>query len=177
MGNRLSEWRDYNTGLYLVDQVRNLHAANIPLYLNSSNHDAASPMTRTLRMPENVTSFSVGALETALIPELDLAIEGRGFATAAFYEVLSEGCPVESPGYFNFGMLHNCASGHEGLADIRVVKMVDFQIFGGRTPMTDPTFPFQSLGEFIPFGVIQLIFIWLCHLASTPVMHVGTEIW
>ena len=108
------DWRDYNTGLYFVDQVRRLREANIPLYLISGNHDAANRMTRTLRMPDNVTFFSADAPETALIPELDVAIHGQSFATAAVYEDLSEGYPVAKSGYFNVGVLHTCASGREG---------------------------------------------------------------
>ena len=108
------DWRDYNTGLYFVDQVRRLREADIPLYLISGNHDAANRMTRTLRMPDNVTFFSADAPETALIPELDVAIHGQSFATAAVYEDLSEGYPVAKSGYFNVGVLHTCASGREG---------------------------------------------------------------
>ena len=108
------DWRDYNTGLYFVDQIRRLREANIRLYLISGNHDAANRMTRTLRMPENVTFFSADAPETALIPELDVAIHGQSFATAAVYEDLSEGYPAAKSGCINIGMLHTCASGREG---------------------------------------------------------------
>jgi exonuclease SbcD len=108
------DWRDYNTGLFFVEQVRRLREAGIPLYLISGNHDAANRMTRTLRMPENVTFFSADAAETALLPELDVAIHGQSFATAAVYDDLSEGYPLATPGCFNVGVLHTCASGREG---------------------------------------------------------------
>ncbi len=108
------DWRDYNTGLYFVDQVRRLREADIRLYLISGNHDAANRMTQSLRMPENVTFFSADAPETVLIPELDVAIHGQSFATAAVYEDLSEGYPVAESGCLNIGMLHTCASGREG---------------------------------------------------------------
>ncbi|MFP6763721.1 MAG: DNA repair exonuclease [Planctomycetaceae bacterium] len=107
-------WRDYNTGLYFVNQVRRLREADIPLYLISGNHDAANVMTRTLRMPDNVTFFAADAPETALIPELDVAIHGQSFATAAVYEDLSEGYPTAKSGCLNIGMLHTCATGREG---------------------------------------------------------------
>ena len=108
------DWRDYNTGLYFVDQVRRLREAEIPLYLISGNHDAANRMTRTLRLPENVTFFSADAPETALIPELDVAIHGQSFPTAAVYDDLSEGYPIAVSGYYNVGILHTCATGREG---------------------------------------------------------------
>ena len=108
------DWRDYNTGLYFVDQVRRLRETDIPLYLISGNHDAANRMTRTLRMPENVTYFSSDEPGTALISELGVAIHGQSFATAAVYDDLSEGYPIAKSGYFNVGVLHTCASGREG---------------------------------------------------------------
>ncbi len=108
------DWRDYNTGLFFVDQVRRLREADIPLYLISGNHDAANKMTRTLRMPENVTFFSADRPETALLPDLDVAIHGQSFATAAVYDDLSEGYPLADSGRFNIGMLHTCAAGREG---------------------------------------------------------------
>jgi DNA repair exonuclease SbcCD nuclease subunit len=108
------DWRDYNTGLYFVDQVRRLREAEIPLYLISGNHDAANRMTRTLRMPENVTLFSADFPETALISDLDVAIHGQSFGTPAVYDDLSMGYPAAKSSCFNVGMLHTCASGREG---------------------------------------------------------------
>lgn len=108
------DWRDYNTGLFFVEQARHLREADIPLYLISGNHDAANRMTRSMRMPENVTFFSADAPETALVPGLDVAIHGQSFATAAIYEDLSEAYPVAKSGCLNIGMLHTCATGREG---------------------------------------------------------------
>lgn len=108
------DWRDYNTGLFFVDQIRRLREAGIPLYLISGNHDAANRMTRTLRMPDNVTFFSAEKPETAQVPNLDVAIHGQSFATAAVYEDLSEAYPAAKSGCLNIGMLHTCATGREG---------------------------------------------------------------
>lgn len=108
------DWRDYNTGLFFVDQVRRLREVDIPLYVISGNHDAANRMTRTLKMPENVTIFSAERPETASIPDLDVAIHGQSFATAAVYDDLSDGYPPADSGRLNIGMLHTCAAGREG---------------------------------------------------------------
>ena len=107
-------WRDYNTGLFFVNQARRLREAGIPLYIISGNHDAANRMTRTLQLPDNVTFFSADAPETALIPELEVAIHGQGFATAAVYDDLSLDYPAAKSGWVNIGMLHTCVSGREG---------------------------------------------------------------
>ena len=48
------DWRDYNTGLYLVKELGRLRDANIPVCIIAGNHDAANKMTRTLRLPGNV---------------------------------------------------------------------------------------------------------------------------
>src|SRR5215467_5830238 len=45
------DWRDFNTGLYLVHQLGRLRDANIPVIVIAGNHDAANKMTRTLRLP------------------------------------------------------------------------------------------------------------------------------
>ncbi|MEE2639124.1 MAG: DNA repair exonuclease [Planctomycetota bacterium] len=108
------DWRDYNTGHFFVNQVRRLREADIPLYLISGNHDAANRMTRTLKMPENVTFFSTERSETAYLSDLGVAIHGQGFATAAVYDDLSEAYPQADSGLLNIGMLHTCAAGREG---------------------------------------------------------------
>lgn len=108
------EWRDYNTGLYFVKQATQLREAEIPLYLIAGNHDAANRMTRSLRLPNNVTLFSAESPETAVIDELEVAIHGQSFATAAVYDDLSASYPSAKPGFLNIGLLHTCATGREG---------------------------------------------------------------
>ncbi len=108
------DWRDFNTGLFFIHQARRLRDAEIPLYLISGNHDAANRMTRSLQLPENVTFFSAAAAETKLIPELDVAIHGQSFATAATFDNLALKYPTAKSGCFNIGLLHTCATGGEG---------------------------------------------------------------
>lgn len=108
------DWRDYNTGLFFVKQATRLRDSGIPLYLISGNHDAANRMTRSLRMPDNVKLFSNETPETEFIHELDVAIHGQGFSTAAVHEDLSEAYPPPKAGYLNIGLLHTCATGREG---------------------------------------------------------------
>jgi len=54
------DWPDYNTGLFLVKQMQQLHLAKIPVVLLRGNHDAESRITARLTLPPNVHS-----LETA----------------------------------------------------------------------------------------------------------------
>ena len=52
------DWKDYNTGLYFIKQVRRLGEARIQVFIVSGNHDAAGQMTRALPYPDNVHVFS-----------------------------------------------------------------------------------------------------------------------
>jgi DNA repair exonuclease SbcCD nuclease subunit len=108
------DWKDYNTGLFLVKQMNRLREANIPVFLIAGNHDAANKMTRTLRLPDNVTMLSSEWPETCVLEDIGVAIHGQGFAAAAVTEDLSERYPHAKRGYFNIGLLHTCATGHEG---------------------------------------------------------------
>ena len=40
------DWRDYNTGLYLVRELGRLRDQKIPVFVIAGNHDAANKMTR-----------------------------------------------------------------------------------------------------------------------------------
>ena len=108
------DWRDYNTGLYFVRQMQRLHAAAIPVFIVSGNHDAASQITRSLRLPESVTTFSTRRAETVVIEELGVAIHGQGFARRAVTEDLTRGYPQGDPQLFNIGMLHTSLDGKPG---------------------------------------------------------------
>ena len=63
------DWKDHNTGLWFTGQMSRLRRENIPVFMVAGNHDAASRMTRTLRLPENVTVFSEDRPET-ILPEV-----------------------------------------------------------------------------------------------------------
>src|SRR3954463_8721471 len=62
------DWKDYNTGLFLVRQMNRLREANIPVVLVTGNHDAANKMTRSLRLPENMKMLGTDAPETHVLP-------------------------------------------------------------------------------------------------------------
>jgi DNA repair exonuclease SbcCD nuclease subunit len=108
------DWRDYNTGLFFTRQASRLREAGIPLLMIAGNHDAANRMTRSLRLPDNVTLFPADEPGTVRLEELDVAIHGQSFASAAVHEDLSQGYPAAIAGMFNIGLLHTCATGREG---------------------------------------------------------------
>ena len=108
------DWKDYNTGLYLVSQMSRLRQAGISVYMVAGNHDAASKITKTLRLPENVHVFPSNKPATHTLESLKVAIHGQSFATPAIKKDLSLVYSTPLSGYFNIGVLHTCASGREG---------------------------------------------------------------
>lgn len=108
------DWKDYNTGLYFASRMSKLRDAGIPVYMLTGNHDAASVITRKLRMPDNVHTFSNTKPKCFQIEALHVAIVGQGFANRAVHENLSENYPQGDPQLFNIGVLHTCLDGKPG---------------------------------------------------------------
>ncbi|MEJ2416436.1 MAG: DNA repair exonuclease [Exilibacterium sp.] len=110
------DWRDYNTGLYFVERMGRLREAGIRVFAIAGNHDAASQLTKHLRLPDNVTMLATRNPERVLLPDLDVAIHGQGFASRAVTEDLSRAYPQGDPALFNIGLLHTCLDGKPGHA-------------------------------------------------------------
>jgi DNA repair protein SbcD/Mre11 len=108
------DWRDYQTGLFLVGQMARLREAGIPVFVIAGNHDAANKMTRDLRLPENVKKFGHKKPETLRLDDYQVAIHGQSFATQAVFDDLAAGYPAGERGWFNIGLLHTCGTGREG---------------------------------------------------------------
>ena len=131
------DWHDHNTGLFFARQMSQLREAGIRVSLISGNHDAANRMTRSLGLPDNVVKLSTKKPDTLHLEEFGVSIHGQGFATAAVMENLAAAYPKATPGHFNIGLLHTCATGLEGheryapctLDDLRT-KAYDFWALG-----------------------------------------------
>lgn len=108
------DWKDYNTGLFLSNQMTRLREEGIRVFIISGNHDAASQITKHLRIPDNVKAFSVRNPETVRIDEIGLAIHGQGYASRAVTDDLAVGYPPASSHHFNIGLLHTSLDGREG---------------------------------------------------------------
>jgi DNA repair exonuclease SbcCD nuclease subunit len=108
------DWRDYNTGLYLVKELGRLRELKIPVFVIAGNHDAASKITRALRLPENVRFLAHERPETVRLEELGVAIHGQSFARAAVMENLAAAYPAPERGYTNIGLLHTGMGGVDG---------------------------------------------------------------
>lgn len=109
-----TDWKDYNTALFLSQQMSRLRQAGIQVFVIAGNHDAASQITRSLRMPENVRILSTREPETILLKDLGIAIHGQGFAERAVRDDLSANYPLAIKDLFNVGILHTAANGRPG---------------------------------------------------------------
>ena len=108
------DWKDYNTGLYFVERMGRLRAAGIRVFVIAGNHDAASQITRHLRLSDNVRMFATRKPERIVLADLDVAIHAQGFANRAVTEDLSKAYAQGDPQLFNIGMLHTCLDGKPG---------------------------------------------------------------
>lgn len=100
------DWKDYNTGLYFAAQMSRLGAAGIPVLLIHGNHDAASVMTRGLRLPDNVFTFPADRPFTRILNEFGTVVHGQSYAHRQVMDNLGANYPEPVPGAFNIGLLH-----------------------------------------------------------------------
>ncbi|EWY37048.1 hypothetical protein N825_22320 [Skermanella stibiiresistens SB22] len=110
------DWRDFNTGLFFVQQMARLRQGGVPVFLIHGNHDAESQITKKLPLPDNVTVFSSRKPETHLLPDLKVALHGQSFKQRDVVDNLAAGYKAPVPGHFNIGLLHTSADGREGHA-------------------------------------------------------------
>ncbi len=108
------DWKDYNTGLYFMERMGQLREAGIQVFMVAGNHDAASQLTKHLRLPDNVKMFGTRTPERVIVDNLPVAIYGQGFANRVVTEDLSQGYPQGDPQLLNIGLLHTCLDGKPG---------------------------------------------------------------
>lgn len=121
------DWRDYNTGLYLNRQLGRLADEHIPVLLISGNHDADNKMTRSLRLPPNVTRLASDRPQSVVLDDLGVAVHGQSYAKRDVTDDLACKYPTPVPGLFNIGLLHTGLGGgfdgHEPYAPCTVESL------------------------------------------------------
>lgn len=120
------DWQDYRTGRFLVEQAARLDKADIRLFILKGNHDAASVITRHLRLPENTHVFKDERPETVILPQFGVALHGRSFPTKAVNEDLTADYPGPAAGLFNIGLLHTALGNtdHDDYAPTTVEALI-----------------------------------------------------
>lgn len=119
------DWRDYQTGLFLVGQMGRLAEAGIPAFLLHGNHDAESRITRSLTLPETVRTFPARRAESFVLEELGAVLHGRSFRQRDETANMVPDYPEPRPGLFNIGVLHTGLGGRGGHADYAPCSLGD----------------------------------------------------
>lgn len=120
------DWKDFSTGLYLRAQLGRLRAAGIEVVMIHGNHDAASVITRQLKLP-GIHVLRHGRPESVVFESLGVVVHGQSFANRAVIENLAAGYPDPLPGLVNIGLLHTCLggdAGHENYAPCSLEQLV-----------------------------------------------------
>jgi DNA repair exonuclease SbcCD nuclease subunit len=107
-------WKDFSTGLFFAAQMTRLREASIPVVIVRGNHDAASSITKSLRLPDNVHELSSKKPVTFELAAAGVAIHGQSFPQRATTDDLAARYPDAVRGTFNIGLLHTCVEGREG---------------------------------------------------------------
>ncbi|MCB1771341.1 MAG: metallophosphoesterase [Candidatus Competibacteraceae bacterium] len=110
------DWLDHNTGLFFTKGVMQLAEEGIPVAIVRGNHDAASRLTKTLRLPRNVHLFADARPETRVFDDIGIAVHGQSFAAAVVSDDLAAGYPPPVASCFNLGLLHSSLNGRPGHA-------------------------------------------------------------
>lgn len=108
------DWPDHNTGLFFVKGVTQLAEEGIPVAIVRGNHDAASKLTKSLRLPRNVYLLADAKPETVVLDQIGVAIHGQSFVTPAVLDDLASAYPHPIPDCFNIGLLHTSLNGRPG---------------------------------------------------------------
>jgi DNA repair protein SbcD/Mre11 len=122
------DWRDYQTGLYFVQQMGRLAKAHIPAFMVHGNHDAENKITKSLVLPENVRVFSSRRPETIEIKPLGVALHGQSYRQRDITDNLAAMYPEPKERMFNIGVLHTGLGGmggHENYAPCSIDELVN----------------------------------------------------
>jgi exonuclease SbcD len=120
------DWKDFSTALYLRSQLARLREAEVEVVLIHGNHDAASVITRKLKLPD-IHVLPHSRPGTVVFEKLGLAVHGQSFATRAVTDNLAAGYPGPIAGMTNIGVLHTSLTGHaahERYAPCRLDELV-----------------------------------------------------
>jgi predicted phosphodiesterase len=111
------DWKDYSTGLFFVGQLNRLREIGTRVVIVRGNHDAASQITRHLRLPEHVLELDHGRASTRVFDELGIAVHGQSFRDRSVKSNLAMAYPEPVRGALNVGVLHTSVTGRPGHDD------------------------------------------------------------
>jgi exonuclease SbcD len=105
--------RNFETGLFFIDQMRRLEDAGIQAFMILGNHDAENRFAGKLSMSANVHVFDSKRAEPIAIDVLQVTVHGRSFPQRDVTENIARDYPAPVAGHFNIGVLHTACQGSE----------------------------------------------------------------
>ncbi|MDT7532994.1 DNA repair exonuclease [Sphingobium sp. SA2] len=105
--------RNFETGLFFMDQIRRLEEASIQAFLILGNHDAENRFAAKLSLSTNVHVFNSKHAEAIAIEALQVTVHGRSFPQRDVTENIARDYPAAVAGHFNIGVLHTACQGSE----------------------------------------------------------------
>ncbi len=156
-------WKDYNTGLFFQRCMSQLREADIPVWMISGNHDAASRVSRSLTLPENVHRFSDANPGTDVSEALGIAFHGRGFKEAKLSENVVPDYPDAVANMFNIGLLHTSLGGTPANATYAPCKREDLHAKG---------YDYWALGHVHTRQIIAESPSWIVHPGNPQGRHI-----
>lgn len=120
------DWKDFSTGLYLRSQLARLREEGIEVVLIRGNHDAASVVTRNLKLP-GIHVLPHDKPASVVLENVGAVVHGQSFATRAVSENLAAAYPEALPDLLNIGLLHTCLGGyaeHENYAPCQLDDLI-----------------------------------------------------
>ena len=121
------DWNDYSTGQFFVKQMAILADLGIPVVIASGNHDAASQITRSLRLPDHVRMLGADAPESIRFDDLNVVVHGQSYAQRDVQANLAAAFPRRVPGVVNIGVLHTSAAGYDGFKTYAPCSKADLE--------------------------------------------------
>lgn len=106
-----ADWKDFQTGYFMVSEMARLKRAGIRVFLLYGNHDAEQEMTKKLVLPDNVFCFGSTNANSVTIEDLKVVLHGQSFKRTATNENIASRYPAAVPGYVNIGVLHTSLQG------------------------------------------------------------------
>jgi DNA repair exonuclease SbcCD nuclease subunit len=120
-----SGWKDYSTGLCFAAEMSRLREAGVRVVWIRGNHDAASQITKRLKLPDNVRELSFRKAESVVYEDLGVAVHGQGFASREVRDNIALAYPEPLTDLVNFGLLHTSVTGRPGHEPYAPCKLED----------------------------------------------------
>lgn len=112
------DWKDFNTGLFFMNQLARMTTAGIKVVVLAGNHDAASTISRDLALPAGAFKLDHRSCQTITPEELGLpvAVHGQSYPQRDVDTDLACDYPEPTAGVLNIGVLHTALNGRDGHA-------------------------------------------------------------